>query len=388
MLEETPIIVHSGHFHADEVMAVAIARMLGVRERVIRTRDPKIIAEWSRKAYILDVGGVDDPEALRFDHHQAGFDRYFSEHAKELGVKMSSCGLFYHWLGPNIFGMFMGSADIAKDLADGWRELVPDGETLQKWYEHFYNKYIMEIDANDNGVSQTKPGIIDAKVFRYTRSWNLASIVKAFNNLDTSDTGPAAEAQDEAFTRAVDACREIMERIMYHFIADKIALERGLRRLRTIRTGSEHGDYIMNIDDRAILVLNDNFDYTDAARELLYGNTDSWWCFTVLPREAGKNDPEADNWQVHTVNITGHGFANRASIVDRETATTLIGSNLVFLHNNRFIAVTKGRDAAIALAYASAKASYRTSLVVTAKICIGLGIAILSIAIGFTIRGQ
>jgi len=65
------IVTHSGTFHPDEIFAVAAWLEQHKLEdfRILRTRDPQAIA----KADIaIDVGGIYDPEKLRFDHHQFG----------------------------------------------------------------------------------------------------------------------------------------------------------------------------------------------------------------------------------------------------------------------------------------------------------------------------
>jgi uncharacterized UPF0160 family protein len=67
------IATHNGVFHADDVAAVAsIAARLkryGIGYEIVRTRDQKII---DIADVVVDVGGVYDPENLRFDHHQDG----------------------------------------------------------------------------------------------------------------------------------------------------------------------------------------------------------------------------------------------------------------------------------------------------------------------------
>jgi hypothetical protein len=107
--------------------------------------------------------------------------------------------------------------------------------------------------------------------------------------------------------------------------------------------------------------MNEKFDYTSAANELLYDNSgnsvdSARWVLSVLPREEGKNDPVSDQWQIHTVSIIGESFRHRVSILAVEKAREVVGDKLIFVHNSRFIAVTKGREAAIKLAFASIRA--------------------------------
>ncbi len=63
---------HSGSFHADDVLAAALIRVfLDPEARVVRSRDPEVLAEAD---IVFDVGYVFDPEARRFDHHQREYE--------------------------------------------------------------------------------------------------------------------------------------------------------------------------------------------------------------------------------------------------------------------------------------------------------------------------
>ncbi|MEO0479884.1 MAG: MYG1 family protein [Planctomycetota bacterium] len=62
---------HSGSFHADDVLAVALWRVFVDPEtKVVRSRDPKVLAHCD---IVLDVGGRFSPEDRRFDHHQQDY---------------------------------------------------------------------------------------------------------------------------------------------------------------------------------------------------------------------------------------------------------------------------------------------------------------------------
>lgn len=364
-----PAIVHSGHFHADEVMAIAMLDLLGLLgessegTKIIRTRNANIIKEYVGRAYIIDVGQVDDPSNLQFDHHQKGFDRYFSDYALEKGVKMSSCGLLYKFLNTRIFTRYLDRFRDHMDVHDA----STTADVLEIWLDQFYNKYIMEIDANDNGVSQLSDPYKnneDRDIFRYSRSWTLQGIVARFNNVNTNDSGSAAVAQDIAFAKAVSACRELLDKALHRFITESIAKNQSLSKLRGIIEHSYGGKY-MHTNNRGILIMNEKFDYTGAANELLYeipGISEiPQWVLSVLPREDGKNDPINDQWQIHTVNIIGKSFQHRVSILATDQARDVVGDNLVFVHNARFIAITKGQEAAIRLAIASIEALEQSS---------------------------
>ncbi|MEC8423725.1 MAG: MYG1 family protein, partial [Myxococcota bacterium] len=79
------IATHSGPFHADDVLAVALLRtFVDADATVVRTRDLDRIADAD---VVVDVGGIYDPDAGRFDHHQASYTGAFS-----------SAGMVLSWL--------------------------------------------------------------------------------------------------------------------------------------------------------------------------------------------------------------------------------------------------------------------------------------------------
>ncbi|MCB9675885.1 MAG: MYG1 family protein [Alphaproteobacteria bacterium] len=103
------IATHSGPFHADDVMATALVRVfVDADAAVVRTRDPEKLAPAD---VVLDVGGVFDPEARRFDHHQATYE----------GPR-SSAGMVLDWLEST--GAV--SPSLAKYLRDGVMEYLDD----------------------------------------------------------------------------------------------------------------------------------------------------------------------------------------------------------------------------------------------------------------------
>ena len=76
---------HSGSFHADDVLAVALLReFVDAAAEVVRTRDLSRLAACDA---VVDVGGVFAPESRRFDHHQKGYQ----------GAR-SSAGMVLDWL--------------------------------------------------------------------------------------------------------------------------------------------------------------------------------------------------------------------------------------------------------------------------------------------------
>ncbi len=75
-----PLLVatHSGPFHADDVMAVALIRtFLDAEAHISRSRDPE---KWAAADIVVDVGGIYDPAEGRFDRD--GVSYVFKKHSK------------------------------------------------------------------------------------------------------------------------------------------------------------------------------------------------------------------------------------------------------------------------------------------------------------------
>lgn len=128
------IVTHSGSFHADELLASAVLDFalskLGFEYDLVRTRDPEVIAQAD---IVYDVGGVYDPESLRFDHHQQPGPTPRAD-----GTPYSSFGLVWKHFGPYI--------------CDGKSEA----------WDFIEKSLAIPVDSGDNGVelyTPVKPGL-------------------------------------------------------------------------------------------------------------------------------------------------------------------------------------------------------------------------------------
>lgn len=126
------IVTHSGRFHADEVFAIAMLQMIEERE-ITRSRDEDVIKQ---AEIVLDVGGVFDPETLRFDHHQNSFTEERPD-----GVPYATAGLVWRHFAPQV---------LAKKGLEGDYEINFAFEWVDK-------KIISDIDAVDNGLFTEDP---------------------------------------------------------------------------------------------------------------------------------------------------------------------------------------------------------------------------------------
>jgi uncharacterized UPF0160 family protein len=143
LLPTATIATHDGTFHMDEVFAVAALqehfREQGVKPEIIRTRDQEKLADADA---VVDVGGIFDPQKLRFDHHQ------------NRSAEKASCGLVAEYL----------------------ERTQPEGKTWKA-----LARVTQDIDAADLG----KPGDrrLSEAVSNFNPAWNedLASGEKRFH---------------------------------------------------------------------------------------------------------------------------------------------------------------------------------------------------------------
>ena len=161
------IATHDGSFHADEVFAVAVMRLVEPAAEVIRTRDRDTLATADLR---IDVGFRDDPATGDFDHHQRGFDR-----VRANGVRFASFGLIWSEYGAR--------------ACDGDEEIAATvDETL-----------VQPIDANDTGQELTRP-LIDG-----VRPMSVNGVIGGFNARWDETLSPEDERArfDDAVTLAM-----------------------------------------------------------------------------------------------------------------------------------------------------------------------------------------
>lgn len=122
-------VTHNGTFHADDLFATATLSILNNGNiKIIRTRDPEVIKMGD---YIYDVGGENDPENNKFDHHQKG-----GGGVRENGIPYASFGLVWKKYGEQICKN--------KEVA-----------------EYIDKKIVQPIDARDEGFDIIIPKVKD-----------------------------------------------------------------------------------------------------------------------------------------------------------------------------------------------------------------------------------
>ena len=294
---------HSGAFHADDVFATALLKIQFDDFVLTRSRDPEVIASAD---IVYDVGGICDPEKLRFDHHMADFPK------REDGRPYSSVGLIWDQFGVQI-------------LSKAFPVQLPISE-LRILADDIDRDFMLPIDMIDNGV--TPPGATDITV-----------AVDLFNPTWTEDTTDAAI--EAAFANAVDFARGILLRQFN----DKYA---------EYRAEADIYQAAMAADDPRLIQLARSIPFRNAVHrlnlsELLY----------VVSPSGNKG-----NWGVTAVSVDPGSFVNRkdmpaawAGLTDAELQSVSGVDDAIFAHRSRFFAVAKSKSGALALAEAALNAA-------------------------------
>lgn len=126
---EIRIATHSGQWHSDEIMAIAVMHLVfpGNNISVIRTRDKNLYESCD---YVIDVGGKFDNEKY-FDHHQNDFCL-----KRDNGIPYASFGLIWKKFGEKICGSEIIARRIDKRLASFIDAFDVGGGKMSAFFEN------------------------------------------------------------------------------------------------------------------------------------------------------------------------------------------------------------------------------------------------------------
>jgi len=176
------LVTHSGSFHADDVLAVALATLLHPNAQVLRTRHPGVIgqADWR-----IDVGGAFNSETGDFDHH------FSSSPVRDNGVRYSSASLV--WREHGVEMLLRSVPSIGRTKAENAAALIDE---MLFW----------GIDRIDNGQEGVQPQeqILAETLGKYNLTWTERPQVFA-------DVEPAITAH---FFHAVARVRPVLIRML------------------------------------------------------------------------------------------------------------------------------------------------------------------------------
>ncbi len=162
--------IHDGSFHADEVTACALLLVFDLidRDRIMRTRDPKLLACCE---YLCDVGGVWDPSSKRFDHHQAEYTGH-----------LSSAGMVLEYL-----------------FQEKWIDSA--------FYHYLRRALVQGIDEHDTGRSRLEEGI--------------CTFSQVISNFLPIRYDASSQEMQEAFLQALDFARGHLSRLKQRYFYQK-----------------------------------------------------------------------------------------------------------------------------------------------------------------------
>jgi uncharacterized UPF0160 family protein len=232
---------HDGRFHADEIFALAVLKLIFPDLGITRSRDEII---YKNADIIVDVGHVYEPENLIFDHHQRGFLL-----KRESGIPYASFGLVWKKYGKQLCGSSKPS-------------------------EYIDSVIVQAIDADDNGIEIFET-IVDGIKFQA-----LSDIIESFVPRHVE----ADEKVQIGFDRALNFATSYMKRQI------KLAKELFEVALPNIRNA------IKDADDPRILIFK-KFDKTwlnfisqesDKARFVIFPTHRKTWAIRSVPQEGRK----------------------------------------------------------------------------------------------------
>jgi uncharacterized UPF0160 family protein len=287
---------HSGSFHADDAISVAILLALYPAATVVRSRDPEV---WATCDALVDVGGEYDPERNRYDHHQKGFSE-----RRDNGVRYAASGLVW-----KTFGQLY----VSHVCCPGYAGLDP------KAIAHEVDaRLIQHADAVD--VGDWAPG---------EAHFSLSGIINSMNSTWQEDSS----RDDELFADAVTLAGSVLRNLVREVAAELAAAAK-------VRAGWE-------LAEGRILVLEDARLPFDPVVCKEMPNV----LFVVYPESRGEQvQVRVVPAKLGTFDARADLPAEWAGLRDAELAEVSGVADAVFAHPGRFICGAKSQAGAIRMA--------------------------------------
>jgi len=279
----------SGHFHADEALAVYMLRLLPAYKdsALVRTRDPKLLETCHT---VVDVGGEYDASANRYDHHQRTFNTTFPNRP----TKLSSAGLVYMHFGKAIIAQQLGVSEDAPEVQIIWLKV--------------YESFIEAVDANDNGISAYDPKGLTAAGLEKRFSdggFSLGAMVSRlnpnWNDPAPSDPVEAQQFEDEKFLVASKRMGEEFAADLTYYIKAWLPARDIVRKAYANRLQHDAKGRILVFDGQAV-PWKDHL-YTLEGEE----GGESKVLYVLYPE---KPTPEA-KWRIQAVPVSKDSFESR-----------------------------------------------------------------------------
>lgn len=288
----TTVAVHGGIFHADDVLCVALTRILCGEEVKVARLSRDYEGNHSEFTYILDVGGKFDGDRF-YDHHQRDCPCY------EDGRRHCAASLFWSVKGEQICSNFTSDKEVAAEMAVRFTEILEG------------------IAHRDNGELN---GEMEAV-------YSLSAVVKDFNCAK-----PFGEAQDQAFMEAV----AFVEAWIKSWLKSQAVRLPGMLEMKKVIND--------NLTDSSVLALPKGGAWQEAL--LTNPQADHIKCVCYPAFEQGQ-------WSVQAVPVA-LGSQESRLLAPKELrgapAGTLVGGQkLVFCHPSGFLMKVEAANAAEAI---------------------------------------
>jgi uncharacterized UPF0160 family protein len=287
------VATHRGRFHADDVTAVAILKLLWPDIKIIRTRDAERQAGADMR---VDVGQMHDPSQGHFDHHQKGGALLYEDEQQ-----YASAGLVWKEFGQAV------TKQVLKDtLQFDARE-----DDIATIHTNLGQRFFKTIDMFDTGGCPDLPDDIIT----------ISDTIGYLNPARIPGRESSDEARDRQFERAVDLLREIIpQRIQntYSWILAKEIIQEAFD----------------ESPESPIMVLHRSAPWKDHLFQL---DTNRVKKLVIFESADGK-------WMVQTVPVTPTSFDSLmlmplawAGLSGQDLAEISGVEDAVFCHNARFI---------------------------------------------------
>jgi uncharacterized UPF0160 family protein len=320
---------HNGTFHCDEVIAVAMLKHIKQYSNatVVRTRDEAVLATAD---IVVDVGGVYDPDTLRFDHHQREFTGTFAKQGRRSRTKLSSAGLVYKHLGKEVVASVLAKAEIA--ISD---------DDLDTVYFKVYDSFVEAVDAVDNGIARfvtTEPPRYDsstdigARVGRMNASWNESA---------------TSEVQDANFAKAVQFSGAEFDACVVQIAQSWLPARAIVAKAMSTRTADD--------DAGSLFVMREWAPWKDhlfiiEEEEVANGKT-------MPVQYVVYQDMTGGSWRIQAVPVNKSSFDSRTPLPEawrgiRDDALSVLSGidGCIFVHASGFIGGNKTFDGAMEMA--------------------------------------
>ena len=281
---------HSGKFHADDVMATAILRLLLGDIKVTRTRDESLLKT-------LDF--VYDISLGQFDHHQ------LSKELRANNIPYAACGLVWREFGSRVIQKFNSQFE---------------ENDIISIFDYIDKNLVQGIDAQDNGMD------IKSEI----KITSISDIIQNFN-----PTWDSNDSKDEAFEESVKYATMVIKRIISRqasvikarIIVNEAFQNRTLNEIMILKSGCPWLQQLLKIDvnNEVLFVISP-------------GDNNAEYMIQTVKKSADTFEARKDILE----SIRGKSSEEINFIIKIDDA--------IFCHKSGFIASTKSMESALKIA--------------------------------------